>query len=120
MSLETYASAVFNAGMIQHVVSNGEMPPWPPDTLYQHYAYQDVLTLDEITRITDWVSAGSPIGDTSLLPPKPTFSSSSILGGVPDLELQIPNYISNASSASDDYVCFSIPTGLTEDKKVPQ
>ena len=93
--------------------------PWrPPDTLYQHYAYQDVLTLDEITRITDWVSAGSPIGDTSLLPPKPTFSSSSILGGVPDLELQIPNYISNASSASDDYVCFSIPTGLTEDKKV--
>ena len=32
ISLETYASTVANAGMIQHVTSTGEMPPWPPDT----------------------------------------------------------------------------------------
>ena len=41
--LETYAEAVANAGMIQHVTSTGEMPPWPPDTTYQSYAYENIL-----------------------------------------------------------------------------
>ena len=63
--------------MIQHVVSNGEMPPWPPDTLFRHYAYQNVLNLEEINKISDWVSNGSPLGDTSLLPVMPTFNNNS-------------------------------------------
>ena len=117
LSLETYSSAVFNSGMIQHVTSTGEMPPWPPDTLYQNYAYENTLTTDEISSITDWVSNGSPLGDTSLLPIMPTFSNSSQFG-IPDLELQIPTYASTATSNSDDYVCFSIPTGLTTNKKI--
>ena len=115
--LETYVDAVGNAGMIQHVTSNGEMPPWPPDTLFQNYAYENTLTLDEIAKITDWITAGVPLGDTSLLPQMPTFSNSSQLG-TPDLELQIPTYSSTATSNSDDYVCFSIPTGLLQNKKI--
>ena len=51
LSLETYSSAVFNSGIIQHLTSTGEMPPWPPDTLYQNYAFENILTLDEITKI---------------------------------------------------------------------
>jgi len=117
LSLETYADAVGNAGMIQHVTSSGEMPPWPPDTLYQNYAFQNTLTIDEITKITDWILNGSPLGDTSLLPPLPDFSNNLQLG-VPDLELQIPTYSSNATANSDDYVCFSIPTGLLQDRKI--
>jgi len=74
LSLETYGNTVSNSGMIQHVTSTGEMPPWPPDTLYQDYAYQNTLSLDEINTITDWISNGSPLGDTSLLPTIPTFS----------------------------------------------
>ena len=31
ISFETYADVVSNAGMIQHVTSTGEMPPWPPE-----------------------------------------------------------------------------------------
>jgi hypothetical protein len=117
LPLETYANAVSNAGMIQHVTSNGEMPPWPPDTLFQNYAYENTLTLDEIAKITDWIANGVPLGDTSLLPPMPTFSNSSQLG-IPDLELQIPTYSSTATSNSDDYVCFSIPTGLLQSRKI--
>lgn len=117
LSLETYAATVFNSGMIQHVTSNGEMPPWPPDTLFQNYSYENVLNTEEIIKITDWILNGSPLGDTSLLPDMPTFSNTSILGPA-DLELQIPNYSSNATSNSDDYVCFSIPTGLVQDKRV--
>ena len=117
LPLETYADAVSNAGMIQHVTSSGEMPPWPPDTLYRSYAYQNTLNLDEITTIIDWITNGSPLGDTSLLPPMPTFSNSSQLGTA-DLELQIPTYTSTATSNSDDYVCFSIPTSMMQNRKI--
>ena len=117
LSLETYVDVAGNAGIIQHVTSNGEMPPWPPDTLFQNYAYENTLTLDEIAEITDWIAAGVPLGDTSLLPPMPTFSNSSQLGA-PDLELQIPTYTSTATATSDDYVCFSIPTGMMQNRKI--
>ena len=117
ISLETYTDAISNAGLIQHVTSTGEMPPWPPDTLFQHYAYENTLTIDEISTILDWVINGVPLGDTSLLPQMPTFTNSSLLGPA-DLEIQIPTYSSAATSNSDDYVCFSIPTGLTQNKKI--
>ena len=117
LSLETYADAISNAGMIQHVTSSGEMPPWLPDTLFQDYAYENTLDINEISIILDWVLNGVPIGDTSLLPPFPSFSNTSNLGPA-DLEIQIPTYSSNANTNSDDYVCFSIPSGLTQDRKV--
>jgi hypothetical protein len=117
LALETYSSIVSNAGMIQHVTSNGEMPPWPPDTLFRNYAYENTLNLNEINTILDWITNGVPLGDTSLLPEMPIFSDTSQLG-VPDLELQIPTYTSTATSNSDDYVCFSIPTGLLQNKRI--
>ena len=116
-SLDNYAGVVANAGMVQHVTSTGEMPPWPPDTLYQKYAYENTLTIDEINTITTWIANGVPLGDTTLLPIKPNFSNGSILGPA-DLELQIPTYASQATSNSDDYVCFSIPTGLLQGRKI--
>jgi len=117
LTLETYASVVYNSGMIQHVTSSGEMPPWPADTLFQNYAYENVLSMNEINTIIDWITNGVPLGDTSLLPPMPIFGNSSQLG-VPDLELQMPTYASTATSNSDDYVCFSIPTGLLQNRKI--
>ena len=117
LTLETYASVVSNGGMIQHVTSTGEMPPFPPDTLFQHYAYENVLSMNEISTILDWITNGVPLGDTLLLPPMPTFGNSSQLG-IPDLELQIPTYTSTATSNSDDYVCFSMPTGLLQNRKI--
>jgi len=117
LTLETYASVVSNGGMIQHVTSTGEMPPFPPDTLFQHYAYENVLSMNEISTILDWITNGVPLGDTLLLPLMPTFGNSSQLG-IPDLELQIPTYTSTATSNSDDYVCFSLPTGLLQNRKI--
>ena len=117
LSLETYADAVLNAGLMQHVVSTGEMPPWPPDTAFQRFSYENILSFDEITKITDWITIGAPIGDTSLLPQMPIFPNTSSLGNA-DLEIQIPIYSSIATSNSDDYVCFSIPTGLTQNREI--
>ena len=117
LSLETYPNAVSNAGLIQHVVSSGEMPPWPPDTIYQRFAYENILSIDEIAKITDWITAGVPLGDTNLLPQMPIFSNNSNFGPA-DLEIQIPTYSSTATSNSDDYVCISIPSGLVQDRQV--
>ena len=91
LTLETYASVVSNGGMIQHVTASGEMPPWPADTLFQNYANENVLSMNEINTILDWVTNGVPLGDTSLLPTMPIFGNSSQLG-VPDLELKMPTY----------------------------
>jgi hypothetical protein len=117
LTLETYTSVVYNAGMVQHVTSNGEMPPWSADTLFQNYANENVLSMNEISTIMDWITNGVPLGDTSLLPTMPIFGNASQLG-VPDLELQIPTYASTATSNSDDYVCFSIPTGLLQNRRI--
>ena len=117
LTLETYTSVVYNAGMVQHVTSNGEMPPWPADTLFLNYANENVLSMNEISTIIDWITNGVPLGDTSLLPPMPIFGSSSQLG-VPDLELQMPTYSSTATASTDDYVCFSIPTGLLQNRRI--
>ncbi len=117
LSFENYANVITNTGIIQHVTSTGEMPPWPPDTIFQNYAYENVLSSSEITIINDWVSLGAPLGDTSLLPTMPIFNNNLNLGSV-DLEIQMPVYSSNATSTQDDYVCFSIPTGLTQSRKI--
>tara|TARA_B110000858_G_scaffold100210_1_gene115092 strand:- start:1272 stop:2669 length:1398 start_codon:yes stop_codon:yes gene_type:complete len=117
LTLETYSSTVSNAGIIQHVTSSGEMPPWPPDTTFRRYSYENTLSFDEINTITTWISNGVPLGDTLLLPSMPTFNNSSQLG-TPDLEIQIPTYSSTAGTNNDDYVCFSIPTGLTQNREI--
>jgi hypothetical protein len=117
LSFETYANTVANAGMIEHVTSTGEMPPWPPDTTYQRFAYENIMSLEEIAKITDWINTGVSLGDTNLLPEMPTFPITSSLGPA-DLEIQIPNYSSTATSNSDDYVCISIPSGLLQNRQV--
>ena len=73
--------------------------------------------MNEINTILDWITNGVPLGDTSLLPTMPIFGNSSQLG-VPDLELKMPTYASTATSNSDDYVCFSIPTGLLQNRRI--
>ena len=87
------------------------------DTLFQNYAYENTLNENEINTILDWVMNGVPLGDTTLLPDMPVFSDSSNLGPA-DLVIQMPVYSSVATSNSDDYVCFSIPTGLTQNRTI--
>ena len=60
--LMSYQDAVNKSGLIGFMVSSGKMPPWPPDTTYQRYVHERVLTQDQIQKITDWVSGGTPQG----------------------------------------------------------
>ncbi|OJW84562.1 MAG: hypothetical protein BGO69_07515 [Bacteroidetes bacterium 46-16] len=114
-SLMTYQETVTHGFTIKDQVTNHIMPPWPPDPNYSRLAHERRLTDAEIAKISDWVSGGMPIGDTTLAPPQPVFSVDGDLPGTADLTVQIPAYTSTADTG-DVYQCFVIPSGLLSDK----
>ena len=116
--LNFYSSISSFTGIIQNDLTTGKMPPWPQDTTYVRFNHERIITLSEKTKILNWITAGAPYGatlaDTALAPPAPVYPSTK-LNGTPDLILNIPSYVSTATT-SDKYVCFSIPTGLTQNR----
>jgi hypothetical protein len=90
------------------------MPPWTPDTTYSRFLYERIITPTEKNAILNWISSGCQAGDTTLAPPAPTFPQYQLYG-TPSLTLTIPVFASNAAG-NDAYNCFSIPTGLLQDR----
>ena len=113
--LITYAETSPLATAIYDVVNNNEMPPWPPNNDFQNYSHDRSLSPNEKTKILDWLVSGYPEGSSSNTPPPPIYNNGSILGSG-DLEVQIPTYMSKATSNGDDYVCFALPSGLSQDR----
>lgn len=112
--LITYSDAQPWTSLIQADVQSGKMPPWPPDTTYNHFVHERILSQQEINSIVTWVNNGAPSGNLSLAPPPPVYNSGSFLG-TPDLKLTIPLYTSVAST-NDKYQCFSLPTNFPQDR----
>ncbi|HSH67703.1 MAG TPA: T9SS type A sorting domain-containing protein [Bacteroidia bacterium] len=92
------------------------MPPWSPDSTYSRFLHERYISQDEKNKILDWIAGGTLAGDTTKAPPPPVYTQYQI-NAVPDLELTIPTFTSNASN-DDSYVCFSLPSGLTQDRIV--
>lgn len=115
-SLMSYAEVSPMATAIHDAISMNEMPPWPPDETYQQYSHSRALNTADKTTMLDWIANGAPEGNPANAPAPPVFNSGSILGNG-DLTLQIPLYQSKANG-QDDYVCFSLPTGLTQNRYV--
>ena len=116
-SLMTYEEVEPMASAMHNAIITGEMPPWPPDENYQQYSHSRLLSTAEKTTILNWLTNGAPEGIASQTPPPPVFNIGSVLG-TGDLTLQIPNYRSKAQGGQDDYVCFSIPTGLAAQRTI--
>jgi hypothetical protein len=98
-------------------VKNGSMPPWHADDIEGGWVHERKLSTDQINTILEWVEAGAPEGNSSLAPSPPVFATESFFLSDPDTTLRAPVYTSKADT-EDDYVCFTIPTGLTTDKWV--
>jgi hypothetical protein len=110
--LMSYSDAVMNAAGIQLKVVNREMPPWPADPSYRHFAYEALLDSSEIAAISDWVDIGMPLGDTTLAPAPPVFSQTGSLLDTINMTLQIPPYILQYST--DEYRYFAMHSGFTD------
>ena len=117
-SFMNYASVQTYAPLIQNYVINNIMPPWTADTSYQHYSQERVLSQTEKDIILNWITDGAIEGNASQTPAPPIYNGSQQLSGVPDLVINAPNYMSKATAQADDYVCFVIPSGLTQSKRV--
>jgi len=109
-----YAGTAPYANTISNYITNGIMPPWPPDTTYTRFVHERTLSSTQKNAILQWINDGALPGNLSQVPPPPTYPKYQ-LQGTPDLILKIPTYTSTAN-AQDIYVCFALPTGLTQDR----
>ncbi len=113
-SLMTHAEVSPLAAAVYQCVNTGEMPPWPPDNNYQQYQHNRALSNVEKSTIISWLNNGAQEGNPNQTPPPPVYTSNTFLGNG-DLLVQIPTYMSKATT-HDDYVCFNIPTNLTQNR----
>jgi hypothetical protein len=113
-SFEGYTQVFQNAYYIHAFLSINKMPPWSPDTTYSRFTHERIITATEKQAILDWIDQGLQPGDTTLAPIPPTYPQYQLYG-TPDLELSIGAFSSNAIS-TDAYNCFSLPTGLTQNR----
>lgn len=113
-SMMNYSQVLPLAGSIQNALQIGRMPPWSPDTAYTRFVHERVITQSEKDAILNWIYGGAIKGDTTLAPAPPQYSEFKLIG-TPTMTLQIPTYTSTATS-NDIYVCFSLPSGLMQDR----
>ena len=112
-----YAQTASVSGSIQNDLMNGIMPPWGADTSYTRFQHERIITASEKQKILDWITGGVTKGDTTLAPTPPVYSNGYQLAGNADLTLSIGQFTSTAVS-SDKYYCFSLPSGLTQDRMI--
>ena len=115
-SLMTHGEVSNVASAIYDAVYQETMPPWPPNSPSAEFMHDRSLSSPEKNTILDWLTEGYPEGNVAEIPPPPVYNGGTILGDG-ELEIQIPTYMSKAITM-DDYVCFSIPTNLTEDRTI--
>ncbi len=112
-SLLTYNQALNNNTAILDAINLGYMPPWPANPEYRHFAFENVVSAEEITAIGDWISGGSVEGDPNLAPPVPVFNDDSVLPEV-DFTGQTGDFASTAAT-HDVYRTFVIPSDFNVD-----
>lgn len=115
MSLLSYQDARPWAKAIKKNVADQLMPPWHADPKYGKFSNDSSLTADQIRTITAWVEQGAPEGDPADMPPARQYDHDGWKLGVPDVVWEPKTTYTLAKSVDDEYRCFVIPTGLTED-----
>ena len=125
LPLTSYQEVYDNRSWISYSISTSEdyrhgdpiMPPWPPDDEYSSLVGERTLLEGEVDLFLDWVEEGAAEGDSSLEFPIPEFPNGSAIGD-PDIvfELEEPYFIEG--NGEDNYRCFVIPTGFSEDKEI--
>jgi hypothetical protein len=112
-NLDTYESvSVVGASVLDSVVER-RMPPFLADSSEcLPFEHDPSLTEAEIETISQWVDAGMPEGDPADGPAP--WQAEAGLERV-DATLEIEEYEANFASAPDDYRCFIVDPGITED-----
>jgi len=116
--LLTYEDVSNFSGAIAAAVESNYMPPWTADDEYSNFAHSRALGEVEKLALLNWLEEDLPTGNLADAPPAPVFENQGFIQQEADLELEMESHTSNATATQDDYICVSIPTGLTEDKVI--
>ena len=114
-SLLTYGDAVTYADDIKRALTDRTMPPWKPVPGFNEFRDSYAITDEERNTVLSWIDGGTPQGDPADQPDPLPVSSGPWQLGDPDLALVMPEY-TPPPRASDTYRCFSLPTGLTDNR----
>ncbi|MDP6571191.1 MAG: dockerin type I domain-containing protein [Candidatus Marinimicrobia bacterium] len=126
LPLTNYQEVFENRYWISYAISgNGDgsrhgnpiMPPWPADRSYSTLLDEMYLSEDEIHSYLEWVDEGAMQGDPALEYPMPDYPTGSAIG-VPDMVLELEESYFIEGNFQDDYRCFVLETGFTEDKDI--
>ncbi len=124
-AFRTEADVAKQAGLIVGAVGDGRMPPWPPGGASPHFVGQELRTLtpgqrDVLLRWTraQLVNPGAPrkrtpVGTAPALPPLARAGEKLLT-----LSPATPYRPVSRNKATDDYRCFLLDPGLTEDSFV--
>ncbi len=116
-SMMTYRDVSPYARSIKQETQARRMPPWKPVQGYGEFIGERRLTQQQIDLIAQWVDSGAPEGDPRDLPEPLEFSPDWTLG-TPDLVLEPDAPFTLEAEGNDVYRCFSMPTGLLENRNV--
>jgi hypothetical protein len=114
-SLTAYADAKAMHTSMASAAATRRMPPWMPDDSCGSYVGSRRLSQAEINTLTAWSEAGAPEGNPADAPPPPTAT-----GTLPwvDVTLTAGADYTPKSVPTDDYRCFTMDPGLTQDRDV--
>ena len=107
--LMTYEDVTSFSEEIEHVVTEREMPPWPADPNYMHFANEAYLDDAEIEALQWWVQNDMPIGDENDIPPLPVFPDEGSLLETIDFTLEIDPYTLQSNSDQFRWFVFENP-----------
>ncbi len=116
-SLVDYDSAMPWATVMADSVEAGTMPPFAAaqtDECQTRHGFLDDISLsdDETSLLRAWADAGAPMGDPSNAAPLPTPPDLTL----PDADLRLTSPKPVTIEGNDDqFLCFSVDPGLTED-----
>lgn len=113
-TLESYEEVVRRPSSIQNAINSQTMPPWPPDNNYSKFAHDRSLSIEQKTKIIQWLNNGMPRGDIQTEPGLPVFPNNGDLPGTPDLVLNAPLF--NIHATRDIYQCFVVKNPNTVEK----
>ena len=114
--LDTADAAVAYAGLMKTATATRTMPPWPPGPLSPQMLHSRGLTDAQVALFAAWADRGAPLGDAAH--PAPLGTPDIVDIGTADLAADTGvDYVPD-SSLTDDYRCFLVPLGVTEDHVV--
>ena len=114
MPLTTYDEVFVYGEFIEYVTATDYMPPWTPDETYTHFVGERVLTEEEKSTLSEWVSLGKPEGNPADNPGLPAFPDGSQIG-MPDMVLPMAEPYTHGGDMTDQYQVFVLPADPDND-----